>query len=178
MMKSEQAVAVMSRPVRRFVIDTGRPYEEFRKEWEHAVPAWSWSTAIAEAKGGGGWHALQDLSARSAVNGLVNIATFDPSTVMRLAGDRLRAVTYLTGNLVLGEALYRHDPAAIEYIPLRVTIAEVPVETSTITFDKPCDLFAAYTAPEIAVAARDVERAMSEVLRVVGLPIPADLDSG
>jgi len=175
---SEQAVAVVSRPVRRFVIDTRRPYDAFRKEWERAIPSVSWGTAIAEAKGGGGWRAIQDLSARTAVNGLVSIGTFDPSPVMRLAGDRLRAVTYLTGSVVLCEELYHHDPAAIEYVPLRVTISERPADTSTITFDKPGDLFAAYAPPEIADAARDVERALAAALRSVNVPVPRDLEAG
>ncbi|HTF09497.1 MAG TPA: hypothetical protein VK659_15120, partial [Asanoa sp.] len=66
---SEQGVSVLSRPVRRFVINTGRPFDQFRKQWERAVPAWSWGTAVAEAKGGGGWAAVENLSDRTAGNG-------------------------------------------------------------------------------------------------------------
>jgi hypothetical protein len=168
---------MLSRPVRRFVIDTGRPFDQFRKQFERAVPSWSWGTAVAEAKGGGGWRAIEKMSDRTAVNGLVTIATLDPSGVMRLAGHHLRAVTYLASNLVLTEQLYKLDPAAIEYLPLRLTISELSVDDSTLTFDKPCDLFAGYAVPELVKSGRDVEQAMSSVLRAVDLPVPPELDA-
>jgi hypothetical protein len=172
---SEQEVAVLSRPVRRFVIHTGRPYDQFRKQWERAVPAWSWGTAVAEAKGGGGWPALENLSNRSAADGLVNISTFDPSPVMRLAGHELRAVTYLADNLVIEEGLYKHDPAIIEYLPVRLTISEQPGDDSTLTFDKPCDLFGGYAIADLVQHATQVEEAIATVLRKVNLPVPPEL---
>jgi hypothetical protein len=175
---SAQGVAVLNRQVRRFVINTGRPFDVFRKQWERAVPAWSWHTAVAEAKGGGGWPAVANLSDRTAGNGLVNLSTFDPSPVMRLAGHQLRAVTYLADNLVLEEELYRHDPAVIEYLPIRLTISELPGnDDSTLTFDKPCDLFGGYAAPELVKAAHGVEEAVASALRAVNLPVPPELET-
>ncbi len=172
---SEQDVTVLSRPVRRFVINTGRSFDQFRKQWERAVPSWSWGTAMAEAKGGGGWPALENLSDRTAGDGLVNIATFDPSAVMRLAGHQLRAVTYLADNLVIEEGLYKHDPAVIEYLPVRLTISEQPDGDSTLTFDKPCDLFGGYAIPDLVDHAIQVEEAIANVLRKVDLPVPPEL---
>jgi hypothetical protein len=175
---SEQGVTMLSRPVRRFVINTGRPFDQFRKQWERAVPSWSWGTAVAEAKGGGGWAAVENLSDRTAGEGLVNISTFDPGAVMRLAGHKLRAVTYLADNVVLDEKLYRHDPAVIEYLPLRLTISELPGgDDSTLTFDKPCDLFGGYAVPELVKAAREVEQALANALHAVKLPIPPELEA-
>ncbi|WP_203718933.1 hypothetical protein [Asanoa siamensis] len=172
---SEQDVSVLSRPVRRFVIQTGRPFDQFRKQWERAVPAWSWGTAVAEAKGGGGWPALENLSNRSAGDGLVNISTFDPGPVMRLAGHELRAVTYLADNLVIEEGLYKHDPAIIEYLPVRLTISEQPDGDSTLTFDKPCDLFGGYAIADLVEHGTQVEEAIATVLRKVNLPVPPEL---
>jgi hypothetical protein len=173
---SEQDVTMVSRPVRRFAINTGRPFDQFRKQWERAVPAWSWGTAMAEAKGGGGWPALENLSNRTAADGLVNISTFDPSQVMRLAGHQLRAVTYLADNLVIEEGLYKHDPAVIEYLPVRLTISEQPDGDSTLTFDKPCDLFGGYAIPDLVDHAIQVEEAIASVLRKVDLPVPPELE--
>src|ERR1700754_2295849 len=156
----EQTVAVVSRPVRRFVIHTGRPYEQFRKQWERSVPAWSWGTAVSEAKGGGGWPAVENLAERMAGKGLLNLSSFDPSSVMRLAGHNLRAVTYLADNLVIEERLFQHDPAAIGYLPLRLTISERPGEEDcTLTFDKPTDLFDGCDDAKLSEAAHEVEQA-------------------
>ena len=173
---SEQGVSVLSRPVRRFVINTGRSYDQFRKQWERAVPSWSWGTAMSEAKGGGGWPALENLSNRTAGDGLVNIATFDPSAVMGLAGHQLRAVTYLADNLVIEEGLYKHDPAVIEYLPVRLTISEQSDGDAMLTFDKPCDLFGGYAIPDLVEHAIQVEEAIANVLRKVDLPVPPELE--
>jgi len=42
--------------------------------------------------------------------------------VMRMAGHERRAITYLMGNNVIAETMFRHDPGIILYAPLRTAI--------------------------------------------------------
>src|SRR5579871_3368423 len=113
------AITTVSRPVRRFTIQTGRSFDDFRAEWEAAVPAFSRDDAVKVATSGGDWDAIRALSDATAIHGFVNFFQLDPSPVMRLAGNTRRGVTYLTSSILLSEQFFRHDPAIMLYAPLR-----------------------------------------------------------
>jgi hypothetical protein len=103
-------VEVITRPVRQITIKTGRPWSQFRADYERAVPIFDRLEAIGVVRSGGSWQAIRRLSEASAVNGFVNFFVFDPSPVMRLNGSTGNAVTYLTGNIVQAEHGFRQLP--------------------------------------------------------------------
>src|SRR5262249_11832862 len=79
------------------------PVRAVRTEYEAVVPAFDRMEAIGVVLSGAGWDGIEGLSAATAVNGLVNFFTFDPSPVMALRGNDGRTVTYLAGNIVKAE---------------------------------------------------------------------------
>jgi hypothetical protein len=122
---SEQAL-VRARTVHHIRIDSGRPYTQFRTDYETVVPSFDRLEAIGVVKSNAGWTAIESLSNATAIHGLVNFFTFDPSPVMKLHGNTGHAVTYLAGNIVKAERGFRIDPATFLYVPLRIVIAEGP----------------------------------------------------
>lgn len=131
------AIIVTPRTVRHVQIATGRPYEQFREEYETAVPAFDRLEAIGVVTSGGGWPGIESLSRNTAVHGLVSFFTFDPSPVMRLNGSTRRGVTYLSGNIVEAERGFRVDPACFLYLPLRVVTSEASDGTAVLGLDVP-----------------------------------------
>jgi hypothetical protein len=62
----DQHVTVTPRTVRHVAIATGLPYEEFRAEYETAVPAFDRLEAIGEVASGAGWPAIESPSRNTA----------------------------------------------------------------------------------------------------------------
>ncbi len=55
-------IQVVTRPVRQITMNTGRPWSEFRSDYERAVPHFDHSEAIGVAQSGSGWDAIRRLS--------------------------------------------------------------------------------------------------------------------
>jgi hypothetical protein len=168
-------ITVTPRTVRHIAIATGRPYEEFRAEYEAAVPAFDRMEAIGVVKSGAGWATIESLSRNTATCGLVSFFTFDPSPVMKLNGSTRRGVTYLSGNIVDAEKGFRVDPACFLYLPLRVIISEASDGTAMLGVDVPDDLFDVFPGPEMANVGGDFTRTFGKLLQHLGLPVPREL---
>jgi hypothetical protein len=64
--------------------------------------------------------------------------------MMRLAGHQQRAITYMMGNNVIAETMFRHDPSIILYAPLRIAIYEDNVGRVHLSIDQPSTKFASF----------------------------------
>jgi uncharacterized protein (DUF302 family) len=171
-------VQVVTRPVRQITIDTGRPWAEFRSDYERAVPHFDRLEAIGVVLSGSGWAAIERLSQATAVNGLVNFFVFDPSPVMHLNGSTGSAVTYLTGNLVEAERGFRVLPGCFLYLPVRVVVATDEAGDAQLTIDHPADMFAAYGDSALDAVADAFCRSFTAVLSHLSVPVPAELAHG
>jgi uncharacterized protein (DUF302 family) len=171
---SEQTL-VRARTVHHIRIDSGRPYAQFRADYETVVPSFDRLEAIGVVKSNAGWTAIEGLSDATAIHGLVNFFTFDPSPVMKLRGNTGHAVTYLAGNIVKAEPGFRIDPATFLYVPLRIVIAETDAGTGEMSFDHPADLFAVYGNPELDSVSHEFTETLGGVLSLLGLDVPRQL---
>lgn len=168
-------VQVVTRPVRQITIKTGRLWSEFRSAYERAVPHFDRLEAIGVVLSGSGWEAIQRLSDATAVNGLVNFFTFDPSPVMHLNGSTGNTVTYLSGNIVAAEAGFREQPECFLYVPLRVVIAADDDGEARLIIDHPVDLFSAFGDPALDAVAVEFCWTFAAVLSDLGVPVPGEL---
>ncbi len=173
------AIQIVTRPVRQITIDTGRPWAEFRADYEKFVPAFDRMEAIGTVLSGSGWEAIQRLSTATATNGLVSFYTFDPSPVMAVNGNTGHTVTYLSGNIVEAEPGFRQNPGCFVYIPLRVVIFADAGGVAKLTIAHPADLFAAYADSVLDGIAAKFAATFAEILRQLDVPVPsALLDAG
>ncbi|HEX6518549.1 MAG TPA: hypothetical protein VF070_00835 [Streptosporangiaceae bacterium] len=168
-------ITVIPRTVRHIAIATGRPYEQFRAEYEAVVPPFDRLEAIGAVNSGVGWVGIENLSRNTAINGLVSFFTFDPSPVMKLNGAVRRGVTYLSGNIIDAEKGFRVDPGSFLYLPLRVVISEAADGTAVLGVDLPADLFEVFPGPELAAVAAQFTRTLVRVLQQLGLPVPCEI---
>jgi uncharacterized protein (DUF302 family) len=169
-------IEVVTRPVRQITIHTGRPWSQFRDDYERAVPRFDRLEAIGVVHSGSGWDAIQRLSEVTATNGFVNFCVFDPSPVMHLNGSTGRAVTYLTGNIVKAERGFRQLPGCFLYLPLRVVIATADDDgEATLTIDHPADLFAAYGDAALDAVAAEFCSSLAALLTHLEAPVPPEL---
>jgi hypothetical protein len=101
----------ISHVVNRFVIDSEDTFDDVRQRYESLVPTIDFAE-LAEVIATGDLARVQQYTAEHAPHSFVNFWVLDPMPMMRLAGNQQRAITYMMGNNVIAETMFRHDPAS------------------------------------------------------------------
>jgi uncharacterized protein (DUF302 family) len=96
----------------------------------------------------------------------------DVHPVMTNAGDTSDCVAYLMGNHVIAETMFRHDPRAMLYAPLRTLIWEDPDGHAWFTADQPSTQFASLGAREVQAVGEDLDRKLALLLAALEVPVP------
>ena len=119
--------ATATRTVRRFSVPLGMPYAEAIRRFEDLLPGVDLErfTALEE------WDDAVRLAGRTAPLGLMRFWALDVPPLM-VGGRALWDCTeYLVANHVIAQQMYRYDPVATVYAPLRFLIyADPPGHTS------------------------------------------------
>ncbi|MDQ1474975.1 MAG: hypothetical protein QOE62_204 [Actinomycetota bacterium] len=162
--------------VNRFVIDTDDTFDDVRQRFEYLVPTIDFAelTDVIEA---GDLSRVQQYTAAHAPHSFVNFWTFDPTPMMTLAGHRTRAVTFMVGNNVIVETMYRHDPGVMLYAPLRTEIYEDTAGRVHFSIDQPSSKFASFGDARIARVGAELDTKLAALLRLIRMPVPPELES-
>jgi Domain of unknown function DUF302 len=161
--------------VNRLVIDTDDSFDDVRQCFESLLPTIDFAelTEVIEA---GDLSAAQQYTAEHAPYSFVNFWTLDPTPMMQLVGHRNRAVTYMVGNNVIVETMFRHDPAVMLYAPLRTAIYEDNGGRVHLSIDQPSSKFASFGDPRIAEVGAALDAKLAVLLRLMSLPLPPELE--
>jgi len=93
----------------------------------------------------------------------------DATPHMAVAGHHIKAVEYLLGNHTIAETMFRHDPTALLYAPLRVLVYSDPDGNAIFTMDRPSAAFASLGIPEVTAVGESLDRKVAALLRVIGV---------
>jgi hypothetical protein len=161
--------------VNRFVIDTDVTFDEVRQRYESLVPTIDFAklTELIEA---GDLSRVKQYTAEHAPHSFVNFWTFDPTPMMQLVGHPTRAITYMMGNNVIVETMFRHDPGVMLYAPLRTEIYEDNTGRVRLSIDQPSTRFASFGDPRITEVGLQLDVKLAALLHLLGLPVPAELE--
>jgi hypothetical protein len=160
--------------VNRLVIDTEDTFDDVRQRYESLVPTVDFAELI-EVIETGDVARVQQYTADHAPHSFINFWTLDPMPMMRLSGHHRRAITYMMGNNVIAETMFRHDPGIILYAPLRIAIYEDAVGRVHLSIDQPSSKFASFGDPRIAEVGAHLDAKVAELLRLMSLPVPSEL---
>ena len=160
--------------VNRLVIDTEDTFDTVRRRYESLVPAIDFPGLI-EAIATGDPARMQAHTAAHTPHSFAIYWTLDPTPVMRLSGHHHRAVTYMMGNNLIAETMFRHDPGIILYAPLRTAIYETASGPVQISIDQPSTKFGSFGDPRIAEVGAQLDTKVAELLRLMALPVPPEL---
>jgi hypothetical protein len=161
--------------VNRFAIDTDDTFDEVRQRYESLVPTIDFAklTELIEA---GDLSRVQQYTAEQAPHSFVNFWTFDPTPMMQLVGHPTRAITYMMGNNVIVETMFRHDPGMMLYAPLRTEIYEDNTRRVHLSIDQPSTRFASFGDPRITEVGLQLDGKLAALLHLLGLLVPAELE--
>ncbi|MBV8929068.1 MAG: DUF302 domain-containing protein [Mycobacteriaceae bacterium] len=160
--------------VNRFVVDSDDTFDRLRERYESLVPTIDFAdlTDVIEA---GDFAQVQRYTAEHAPHSFVNFWTLDPMPMMRLLGHRSRAITYMMGNNVIVETMYRHNAGVMLYAPLRTAIYEDGAGGVHLSIDQPSSKFASFGDSRIAEVGAQLDAKLAELLRLMSLPVPPEL---
>ncbi len=162
----------------RVDVSTGMPFDEFRAAFEKAAPPFDFETTYGIVTGGGSWDDVRAAADANAPNGLIVYWTIDATPLMGAAGNRTKAVEYLVGNHVIAESMFRHNPRALLYAPLRVLVFADADDNAVFSIDRPSTAFGSLGVDAISAVGEDLDRKVAALLRVIGVDVDVAFATG
>ena len=155
----------------RIDIETGIPFDQFTAALEEAAPPIDYSALKRITAAGGNWDDVVAAAAENAPNGLITYAKIDTYGFFAVAGHHTPAIEYLIGNHVIAETMFRHDPKAMLYAPLRMLVYGDGGGNAVFTMDQPGPAFGSLGIAEVAKVGEDLDRKVVNLLRVIGVDV-------
>jgi hypothetical protein len=153
----------------RVDIVTGVAFAEFRAAFENAAPPFDPESVRRIVAAGGSWDDVLAAAAANAPNDLMVYAVIDADELLALAGHRTHAVEYLLGNHTIAETMFRHDPRALLYAPLRLLVYSDPDGNAVFSMDRPSSAFGSLGIAEVTEVGLSLDRKVANLLRVIGV---------
>ena len=147
----------------------------FQRLYEEAVPANPAGEIAALVQSGASWAEVLDTHAEAAPYGFLIYWRNDVHGVMQLAGDENDCIAYLMGNVTIAEQMFRHDPRAMPYAPLRTVIWEDGQERAWFTFDQPSTQFGSFGIPAVSAVGVELDRKLAALLEALRVEVPMAL---
>jgi hypothetical protein len=148
---------------------------EFQRRYEQAVPLSPDDDVARLLERGATWTEMLGLIADSAPHGFLIYWRNDVAPVMQLAGDQTDCVAYLMGNVTIAEQMFRHDPRAMLYAPLRTVVWEDREGRAWFTADQPSTQFVSFDIPRVSAVGVELDRKLAALLEALGVEVPMAL---
>lgn len=162
-------VCMHAHTMTRIDLATGFDYDDFVAEFERAAPEFDPKPFLDIAEGNGSWDDVLATVARNAPKDLMVYAKIDATPLFSVAGHRVKAVEYLLGNHVIAETMFRHDPKALLYAPLRVLVYSDSEGKAVLSMDRPSTAFGSLGIREITAVGESLDAKVASLLRGIGV---------
>ena len=149
--------------------------DDFRQRYEQAVPPVPEAEVGAMVARGASWAEMLEYIDAVAPTGFLIYFRIDTQPLMSLAGDATRCTAYLMGNHTIAERMFRHDPRAMLYAPLRTAIWEHADGTAWFSTDEPSSHFSSLGIPEVTQVGLELDRKLAALLKSLDVEVPAVL---
>jgi uncharacterized protein (DUF302 family) len=105
-----------------------------------------------------------DIEAMAGPSGFMLFRTSDHGALLRLAGQKKKAIQYLVGNPLFAVQMTQHDVRASLYAPLRVLIYEKQDGKTCVEYDKPSSLFGQFGNAKVTEVATMLDRKLEQLV--------------
>ena len=160
---------VVPHTMNRVDVSTGVEFGEFKAAFEEAAPPFDPATVREIVGRGGSWDEVLAAAAINAPNDLMVYATIDALPLLGLAGHTTAAVEYLLGNHAIAETMFRSDPRALLYAPLRVLIYADADGNAVFSMDQPSAAFGGLGIADVTTVGESLDRKVVNLLQVIGV---------
>jgi uncharacterized protein (DUF302 family) len=148
---------------------------EFQRRYEQAVPTNPVEEIVALVNRRASWAEVIDAHAELAPHGFLIYWRNDVHGVMQLANDKNDCIAYLMGNVTIAEQMFRYDPSAMLYAPLRTVIWQDSFQRAWFTIEQPSMQFASFGIPAVSAVGVELDRKLAALLEALGVEVPMPL---
>jgi uncharacterized protein (DUF302 family) len=153
----------------RFMVDhvrrtTDKPFDDVAKAFEAQLGKFDGDVRKAATASEDTEEAKAKIAAMAGPSGFMLFSTSDHGALLRLAGQKRKAIQYVVGNPVFALQMTQHDIRASLYAPLRVLIYENEDGKTCVEYDKPSSLFGQFGNDRIAPTAVMLDRKLEALV--------------
>jgi uncharacterized protein (DUF302 family) len=153
----------------RFLVDhvrvaTDKPFEEVTQAFEAQLGKFDGDVRKAATASDDIEEAKAKIAAMAGPSGFMLFGTSDHGALLRLAGQKRKAIQYVVGNPVFALQMTQHDIRASLYAPLRVLIYENEEGKTCVEYDKPSSLFGQFGNSQITPTATMLDRKLEALV--------------
>src|SRR3984957_17746346 len=132
---------------------TVKPFDDVAKAFEAQLGKFDGDVRKAATASADAEEAKAKIAAMAGPSGFMLFSTSDHGALLRLAGQKRKAIQYVVGNPVFALQMTQHDIRASLYAPLRVLIYQNEEGKTCVEYDKPSSLFGQFGDNRIAPTA-------------------------
>jgi uncharacterized protein (DUF302 family) len=153
----------------RFMVDhvrvaTDKPFEEVAQAFERQLGRFDPEVYKALAASGDAEGVRAKIEAMSGPSGFMLFGTNNHGALLRLAGQKRKAVQYVVGNPLFALQMTQHDIRASLYAPLRVLLYEDADGKTCLEYDRPSSLFGQFGDERITPTATMLDRKLEALV--------------
>ena len=153
----------------RFMVDhvrltTDKPFEDVTQSFEAQLGKFDGDVRKAATASEDTEEAKAKIAAMAGPSGFMLFGTSDHGALLRLAGQKRKAIQYVVGNPVFALQMTQHDIRASLYAPLRVLIYESEDGKTCVEYDKPSSLFGQFGDSRITPTATMLDRKLETLV--------------
>ena len=157
------------RKVTRITIDhvrvvADKPFEQVVKAFEQQLGQFDPEVSKSLSAGADAEKVRAKIEALAGPSGFMRFMTSDHGALLRLAGQKKKAIQYLVGNPLFAMQMTQHDLRASLYAPLRVLVYENEHGKTCVEYDKPSSLFGQFGNAKITDVATMLDRKLEQLV--------------
>jgi uncharacterized protein (DUF302 family) len=153
----------------RFQVDhvhrtTNKSFEEVSEAFERQLGRFDPDVYKTLSAGGDAEGTKAKIEEMAGPSGFMLFATHNHGALLRLAGQKRKAVQYIVGNPLFALQMTQHDIRASLYAPLRVLLYENEDRRTCVEYDKPSSLFGQFGNDRITPTATMLDRKLEALV--------------
>jgi uncharacterized protein (DUF302 family) len=155
----------------RFMVDhvrqvSDKPFDEVAAAFEQQLGRFDPEVYRSLAANGDVNETKAWIEAMVGPSGFMLFATNNHGALLRLAGQKRKAVQYVVGNPLFALQMTQHDIRASLYAPLRVLLYENEEGKTCLEYDQPSSLFGQFGDERITATATMLDRKLAGLVAV------------
>ena len=153
----------------RFMVDhvrleSDKPFEDVAKAFERQLGRFDPDVAKPLIAGGDVEEVRAKIEAMAGPSGFMLFGTTDHGALLRIVGQKRKAIQYVVGNPLFALQMTQHDIRASLYAPLRVLIYQNDEGKTCVEYDKPSSLFGQFGNDRISPTAAMLDKKLEALV--------------